>query len=87
MHRLVQILKRHCRQLGVARWPHRKIKSIQGLIRAIEGFGGEDAALSNQVRLAGAFETGIFSFVKHCALSTVSCEASALSLLGRLFLV
>merc|ERR1712137_9817 len=30
------VLKRICRQNGISRWPHRKIKSIDGLIESLE---------------------------------------------------
>jgi len=32
----VSILKRKCRQYGIARWPHRKIKSLDSLIHDLE---------------------------------------------------
>ena len=30
------VLKRKCREFGIHRWPHRKIKSIDGLIRDLQ---------------------------------------------------
>lgn len=32
----VTSLKRNCRELGLKRWPHRKIKSLQNLIKCIQ---------------------------------------------------
>jgi len=32
----VSILKRKCRQYGIPRWPHRKIKSLDSLIHDLE---------------------------------------------------
>jgi hypothetical protein len=32
----VSILKRKCRQYGIPRWPHRKIKSLDSLISDLE---------------------------------------------------
>lgn len=55
----LQILKRHCRQLGIVRWPYRKVKSLQGLIGAIEGFGAGDTSLGKQVRGRNSHRTGM----------------------------
>ena len=30
------VLKRKCREFGIPRWPHRKIKSLDGLIRDLQ---------------------------------------------------
>ncbi|KAK1361074.1 hypothetical protein POM88_045548 [Heracleum sosnowskyi] len=30
------LLKKRCRELGIPRWPHRKLKSIQALIRNVK---------------------------------------------------
>lgn len=32
------VLKRKCREFGIPRWPHRKIKSIDSLIRDLQVF-------------------------------------------------
>jgi hypothetical protein len=32
----VSVLKRKCRQYGIPRWPHRKIKSLDSLIHDLE---------------------------------------------------
>lgn len=32
------VLKRKCRELGIPRWPHRKIKSLDNLIRNLQVF-------------------------------------------------
>lgn len=40
----VTVLKRKCREFGVRRWPHRKIKSLDSLIRSIQ----DSAKASNQ---------------------------------------
>jgi hypothetical protein len=31
----VTVLKKRCRELGIARWPHRKVKSLNTLIENI----------------------------------------------------
>ncbi|CAI9110495.1 OLC1v1010540C2 [Oldenlandia corymbosa var. corymbosa] len=31
------VLKKKCREFGIPRWPHRKIKSLEGLIRDLQG--------------------------------------------------
>ncbi|KAL6882620.1 hypothetical protein ACP4OV_011310 [Aristida adscensionis] len=38
----VSILKKKCREYGIPRWPHRKIKSLDALIQDIESIIGED---------------------------------------------
>lgn len=30
------VLKKKCREFGIPRWPHRKIKSLDGLIRDLQ---------------------------------------------------
>ncbi|RLN09046.1 protein RKD3-like [Panicum miliaceum] len=37
------VLKKRCRELGIPRWPHRKVKSLQTLIDKVQEFG-ESAA-------------------------------------------
>ncbi|CAK9164950.1 unnamed protein product [Ilex paraguariensis] len=32
----ITVLKRKCREFGIPRWPHRKIKSLDGLIRDLQ---------------------------------------------------
>jgi hypothetical protein len=32
----VTLLKRRCRELGIPRWPHRKVKSLQTLIDSVQ---------------------------------------------------
>lgn len=32
----VTVLKKKCREFGIPRWPHRKIKSLDGLIRSLQ---------------------------------------------------
>ena len=36
-------LKRHCRALGVPRWPYRKLRSLSNLIDALDGDGSDKA--------------------------------------------
>ena len=43
------MLKRRCRDLNIPRWPYRKVKSIEGLIRAIHELGPEDGTSTKQV--------------------------------------
>ncbi|XP_074559176.1 uncharacterized protein LOC141815130 [Curcuma longa] len=33
------VLKKRCRELGIARWPHRKMKSLKSLIRNVKELG------------------------------------------------
>ncbi|KAI4341447.1 hypothetical protein MLD38_026172 [Melastoma candidum] len=35
------LLKRRCRELGIRRWPHRKLMSLQTLIKNVQEIGGE----------------------------------------------
>jgi hypothetical protein len=43
-------LKRKCRELGVERWPHRRIKSMQESIERLETFGlAKNAQISQKV--------------------------------------
>ncbi|KAI5071138.1 hypothetical protein GOP47_0013389 [Adiantum capillus-veneris] len=51
------VLKKRCRIFGIPRWPHRKMKSINGLIRNIQdlvkGDGAEESGKdANQVQVA-----------------------------------
>nr|CAB3448124.1 unnamed protein product [Digitaria exilis]CAB3504577.1 unnamed protein product [Digitaria exilis] len=39
----VTVLKKRCRQLGIPRWPHRKVKSLQTLIDNIQELGKHNA--------------------------------------------
>jgi hypothetical protein len=32
------LLKKRCRELGIPRWPHRKMKSLQSLIKNVQVF-------------------------------------------------
>ncbi|KAK8673356.1 hypothetical protein V6N13_111698 [Hibiscus sabdariffa] len=45
------VLKRKCREFGIPRWPHRKIKSLDGLIRDLQ----EEAEQRQQEDEAGAY--------------------------------
>ncbi|GLT82531.1 hypothetical protein SLE2022_008950 [Rubroshorea leprosula] len=47
----VTVLKKKCRELGIPRWPHRKIKSLDGLIRDLQ----EEAAQWQHEDEAAAF--------------------------------
>ncbi|KAK9284798.1 hypothetical protein L1049_023975 [Liquidambar formosana] len=44
------VLKRKCREFGIPRWPHRKIKSLDGLIRDLQ----EEAERQRQENMAAA---------------------------------
>ncbi|XP_031405951.1 protein RKD1-like [Punica granatum] len=37
----VTLLKKRCRELGISRWPHRKLMSIESLIKNVK-FGGDE---------------------------------------------
>ncbi|KAL6633555.1 hypothetical protein ACP70R_026226 [Stipagrostis hirtigluma subsp. patula] len=37
----VTLLKSRCRELGISRWPHRKVKSMQRLIETVQELGKE----------------------------------------------
>ncbi|KAJ1281028.1 hypothetical protein BS78_04G277300 [Paspalum vaginatum] len=39
----VTVLKKRCRKLGIPRWPHRKVKSLQTLIDNVQELGKETA--------------------------------------------
>ncbi|KAF7850547.1 hypothetical protein BT93_L5298 [Corymbia citriodora subsp. variegata] len=43
------LLKKRCRELGIRRWPHRKLMSLQTLIKNVQGMG-EDSANAGQLR-------------------------------------
>ncbi|XP_030933461.1 protein RKD4 isoform X2 [Quercus lobata] len=47
------VLKKRCRQLNIMRWPHRKIKSLNSLIKNVQdlGFKREADILEDQKRL------------------------------------
>ncbi|GAB2270021.1 hypothetical protein Dimus_004936 [Dionaea muscipula] len=36
------LLKKRCRELGIRRWPHRKLMSLQTLIKNVQDIGNED---------------------------------------------
>ncbi|KFK26908.1 hypothetical protein AALP_AA8G309200 [Arabis alpina] len=36
------VLKKRCRELGIYRWPHRKLKSLNSLIRNLKGVGMDE---------------------------------------------
>ncbi|CAH2070169.1 unnamed protein product [Thlaspi arvense] len=36
------VLKKRCRELGIYRWPHRKLKSLNSLIKNLKGVGMEE---------------------------------------------
>ncbi|KAK6920874.1 RWP-RK domain [Dillenia turbinata] len=42
------LLKKRCRELGIRRWPHRKLMSLQTLIRNIKDFSREGAEVSEE---------------------------------------
>ncbi|KAL7115066.1 hypothetical protein ACP275_04G161000 [Erythranthe tilingii] len=39
----VTLLKKRCRELGIRRWPHRKLMSLQTLIKNVQKMGEEDS--------------------------------------------
>nr|CAB3477338.1 unnamed protein product [Digitaria exilis] len=60
MHVGLTVLKKRCRELGIARWPHRKMKSLKSLILNVQEMGNGMNAAAVQEELA-ALET-------YCAL-------------------
>ncbi|XP_077214076.1 protein RKD3-like [Tasmannia lanceolata] len=47
------LLKKRCRELGIPRWPHRKMKSLQTLIKNVQQLGKEDEEVDEtQLRTA-----------------------------------
>ncbi|XP_006649045.1 protein RKD1-like [Oryza brachyantha] len=46
------LLKRRCRVLGIPRWPHRKMKSLDTLIRSVEEIGEQTGQLKDKARNA-----------------------------------
>ncbi|CAH9145429.1 unnamed protein product, partial [Cuscuta epithymum] len=38
----ITLLKKRCRMLGIRRWPHRKLASLQTLINYVQEFGDEN---------------------------------------------
>ncbi|CAA6665192.1 unnamed protein product [Spirodela intermedia] len=48
-------LKKKCRELGIPRWPHRKMKSLQVLISNVQELGREDGEMG-ETQLQRAIE-------------------------------
>ncbi|KAF3789350.1 RKD1 protein [Nymphaea thermarum] len=47
------VLKKKCREYGIPRWPHRKMKSLRSLIRSVQELGEEDGKVGeDRSRLA-----------------------------------
>ncbi|CAA0831584.1 Protein RKD1 [Striga hermonthica] len=44
----VTLLKKRCRELGIRRWPHRKLMSLQTLINNVQEMGKEDNGEMNE---------------------------------------
>ncbi|OIW19627.1 hypothetical protein TanjilG_18437 [Lupinus angustifolius] len=49
------LLKKRCRELGIRRWPHRKLMSLQTLINNVQELGKEEGAESD-MKLRNAIE-------------------------------
>ncbi|WJX90016.1 hypothetical protein P8452_71959 [Trifolium repens] len=43
-------LKKRCRELGIRRWPHRKLNSLQTLINNVQEMGKDEGPLSDELR-------------------------------------
>ncbi|CAO2183725.1 unnamed protein product [Urochloa humidicola] len=56
------VLKKRCRELGIARWPHRKMKSLKSLILNVQEMAG--AGMSNPVVVRQELE----ALETYCAL-------------------
>ncbi|KAJ1701360.1 hypothetical protein LUZ63_001139 [Rhynchospora breviuscula] len=46
------LLKKKCRDLGIPRWPHRKMKSMQKLINNVQELGGKEGTAGDMMRSA-----------------------------------
>ncbi|KAJ4812779.1 Plant regulator RWP-RK family protein [Rhynchospora pubera] len=46
------LLKKKCRELGIPRWPHRKMKSMQKLINNVQELGGKEGTAGDMMRSA-----------------------------------
>ncbi|KAF0935216.1 hypothetical protein E2562_031253 [Oryza meyeriana var. granulata] len=44
------LLKKRCRVLGIPRWPHRKVKSLETLIKNVQEIGKETGQDEDQTR-------------------------------------
>ncbi|XP_017219250.1 uncharacterized protein LOC108196464 [Daucus carota subsp. sativus] len=49
-------LKRRCRDLGIRRWPHRKLMSLQSLINNVQEIGNREGDAANNEKLKEAIE-------------------------------
>ncbi|ESQ31185.1 hypothetical protein EUTSA_v10005560mg, partial [Eutrema salsugineum] len=52
----VTLLKKKCRELGIPRWPHRKLMSIQGIITNLKDELGKTGGEMNRTKLRNALE-------------------------------
>ncbi|KAL6497391.1 hypothetical protein OROGR_029320 [Orobanche gracilis] len=44
------LLKKRCRELGIRRWPHRKLISLQTLIKNVQEFGNEGSSKEGKLK-------------------------------------
>ena len=63
----LMLLKKRCRELGLKRWPYRKLKSMDKLLQSIESVDGQDP----QVHLLLAE----FQLVYLCQISDTGTES------------
>ncbi|XP_006855335.2 protein RKD1 [Amborella trichopoda] len=42
------VLKKKCREFGIPRWPHRKMKSLQSLVQNVQELGKEDGEMGEE---------------------------------------
>ncbi|XP_038990242.1 protein RKD1-like [Phoenix dactylifera] len=52
----VTLLKKKCRELGIPRWPHRKLKSLQALIKNVKQYGREEGDVGEAKLIRSAIE-------------------------------
>ncbi|EHA8588183.1 protein RKD1-like [Cocos nucifera] len=52
----VTLLKKKCRELGIPRWPHRKLKSLQTLIKNVKEYGRGDGDVGEAKTIRSAVE-------------------------------
>ncbi|XP_034672872.1 protein RKD1-like [Vitis riparia] len=50
------LLKKRCRELGIRRWPHRKLMSLQTLIKNVQELGKDEGDGSDQGKLREAIQ-------------------------------